>query len=70
MTHSIEHVGLIVIFGIVLVPVYAMLIGWFFGKPRDFRTVGIGLGYLLGFIIALLVGVAVLGLVIELIIAI
>lgn len=57
MTHTITHVGLLVIFGIVLLPVYAMIAGWIFGKPRDFRTVGIGLASVFGLIAAMVVAI-------------
>lgn len=57
MTHQIVHIGLIVIFGIVLLPVYAMIAGWILGKPRDFRTVGIGLASIFGLILVMIVGV-------------
>lgn len=46
-------VGTWVIFGIVLVPVYLMLLGWFLGKPRDFGKSFLGLGYIIGLIVAL-----------------
>ncbi|APX96204.1 hypothetical protein [Natronorubrum daqingense] len=61
MTHSLVHIGLFVVFGVVLVPVYVMLAGWFLGKPRDFRTAFIGLGAILGSIIVLIIGTAIAG---------
>lgn len=70
MVHAVEHVGLFVIFGLVLVPVYLMFAGWLIGKPRDYRTVGIAMGYLLGFAVAAILGVAVLGVIISGIIAV
>ncbi len=45
--------GYWLIFGIVLLPVYGMLLGWFFGKPRNFRLALMGLGYLVGLIVLL-----------------
>lgn len=57
MTHSIVHIGILVIFGIVLLPVYAMIAGWVLGKPRDFRTVGIGLASVIGLIVAMVIAV-------------
>lgn len=42
------YVGTWLVFGIILVPFYVMLLGWFLGKPRDFRKVALGLGYLVG----------------------
>ena len=70
MTHAVTHIGLIVIFGIVFVPVYVMFAGWLVGKPREYRPVGIAFGYLIGFILLTLIGIAVLGTVIGAIIAI
>ena len=68
MTHGAEHIGLIVIFGVVMLPVYVMFAGWFFGKPRDYRTVGITIGYMLAFTVAMVIGLAVLGGVISLVV--
>ncbi len=41
--------GPVLIFGIVLSPVYLMLIGWLLGRPRELRLPLIGIGYLAGF---------------------
>lgn len=38
--------GTWLIFGVVLLPVYLMLLGWFLGDPRDARTGLLGVGYL------------------------
>lgn len=40
--------GTWLIFGIILVPVYVVILAWFFGKPRDTKTAALGLGYLVG----------------------
>ena len=48
-------VGTWLIFGIILLPVYGMLLGWFLGKPRNFPMAFRGVAYLLG-MIALLWG--------------
>lgn len=45
--------GTWLIFGVILVPVYGVLIGWFAGSPRDVKTAMLGLGYLFGFTVAL-----------------
>jgi hypothetical protein len=42
-------IGLWLIFGVVLSPVYLMLIGWAFGRPRELRLPMIGLGFIAGF---------------------
>lgn len=67
MTHSIEHIGLFVIFGIVMLPVYVMVAGWLVGKPRDYRSVGIGLASIVGLIIAMVVAVYIGGGIVSLI---
>lgn len=61
MTHDIIHIGLYVIFGIVLLPVYVMLLGWFVGKPHRFRTIALTLGYMVAFGAMILVGMFILG---------
>lgn len=40
--------GTYLIFGIVLVPVYLMLVAWFRGEPSDRSTALLGVGYLAG----------------------
>ncbi len=42
-----SHIGAWLIFGIILLPVYAMLLGWVLGKPRNLRVTLMGLGYLI-----------------------
>lgn len=60
MTHEVVHIGLYVIFGIVLLPVYAMFLGWFLGKPRFFRVIAIALGIMLVFAVGIILGIVVL----------
>lgn len=38
--------GLYVVFGVIFVPLYLILLGWFLGKPRDHRTALIGVAFL------------------------
>lgn len=66
MTHAISYIGVYVIFGIVLLPVYAMIAGWLLGKPRDFKTVAIGLSSVFGLIIAMIIAVWLGGMVVGL----
>ena len=40
--------GTYIIFGVVLVPIYVMLIAWFTGTPRDTKTGLLGVTYLVG----------------------
>ena len=65
MTHDIVQIGLYVIFGIIMLPVYVMIAGWVIGKPRDYRSVGLTFGYMLGFILLMIVGLAALGAIIS-----
>lgn len=51
--------GTYLIFGIILAPVYVMLLGWLFGKPRDAKTGLVGVAYLLGLTTALWGGLGV-----------
>lgn len=51
--------------GIVLVPIYCMLLGWFLGKPRNFPMAFRGLAYLLGLIVVLWGGLFLLSIVIK-----
>lgn len=53
--------------GIVLVPIYCMLLGWFLGKPRNFPVALRGLAYLLGLIVMLWGGLFLLSVVIKLV---
>ena len=52
--------GAWLIFGIVLLPVYGMLLGWFLGKPRNFRVALMGVGYVVGITTMMWVGLAVI----------
>ena len=65
MSVMTTDIGLFVIFGVVLVPLYIMLGGWFFGKPRDLRTTLIGVGYLVSLVAAVVVGVWLIGFLLD-----
>ncbi|MBM2825849.1 MAG: hypothetical protein HW402_1513 [Dehalococcoidales bacterium] len=58
-------VGRWLLFGIILLPVYAMLLGWFLGKPRNFPMAFRGLAYLLGMIVLLWGGLFALSMLIK-----
>ena len=45
--------GTWLIFAVVLVPVYVALTAWFLGTPKDPKKALMGVGYLVGFILAL-----------------
>ena len=49
--HDVLHLGLIVIFGIIMLPVYVMIAGWLVGKPRDYWSVTLAFGYVLAFVV-------------------
>lgn len=68
MTHAITNIGLIVIFGIVMIPVYLMVAGWLFGTPRDYRTVGVSVGYMVGFTALIVIGLAITGAAISIVV--
>ena len=62
----VPYVGTWLIFGIVLVPVYVILLGWFLGKPRNLRVSLMGVGYVVGLIALLWAGLAVMSTVVRL----
>ena len=51
--------------GIILVPIYGMLLGWFLGKPRNPRLALRGVAYLFGMIVMLWGGLFALSMVIK-----
>ena len=59
--------GTWLIFGIILVPVYAVLLAWFLGEPRDTKTGLLGVSYLVGLTVALWGGMFALTVVIGLV---
>lgn len=67
MTHEVIDLGLYVIFGIVLLPVYVMVIGWFVGRPREFRPIALAVGYMIVFLGAILIGIVALDTVLSLV---
>ncbi len=59
--------GPLLIFGIVLAPVYLMLAGWFARRPRDWRLPLVGVGFLAGFTALAWGGMALLGVLLDLV---
>lgn len=47
----VPYVGTWLIFGIVLAPVYMVLLAWFLGKPRKPRLSLMAIGYVVGLIL-------------------
>lgn len=68
MTHAALHIGLVLIFGIVMLPVYVMIAGWLFGEPREYRPVVLGFGFMVAAFAVLIVALAVLGVALSLIV--
>ncbi|MBI2868698.1 MAG: hypothetical protein HYX96_02590 [Chloroflexi bacterium] len=58
-------VGTWLVFGIISLPVYAMLLGWFLGKPRNPALALRGIAYLLVMIVLLWGGLAALSFLIR-----
>ena len=58
-------IGLWLLFGIILAPVYGMIFAWFLGKPRNYPVAFRGLCYLLGMIVVLWGGLFALSVVIK-----
>ena len=56
MTWEVIAPGTWLIFGIIGLPVYAVLLGWYLGKPTDLKTATMGLVYLVGLTVLLWTG--------------
>ena len=52
--------GTVIIFAVILVPIYVMLIAWFTGTPRNTKTGLLGVTYLVGIATSMWVGMFVL----------
>ncbi|MES3517850.1 MAG: hypothetical protein PPP58_09325 [Natronomonas sp.] len=58
--------GTWLIFGVILVPVYAVLAAWYLGDPSDSTIATMGVGYLVGFTLLLWTGLFLKTVVIDL----
>jgi len=56
-------IGIYVLFGILLLPIYTVVAGWLLGEPRDFRTAGIGLGVMAAMAVFMIGSTAMMGIV-------
>lgn len=56
-------IGIYILLGILLLPIYAVVAGWLFGEPRDFRTAGLGLGVMAAMAIFMISATAMMGIV-------
>lgn len=65
MTWDIIAPGTWVIFAVIGLPVYTVIIAWFLGKPRTLKASIMGVGYLVGFIASLWIGLFILTMVIR-----
>lgn len=54
------NTGTWLIFGVVLLPVYVMVVAWFTGVPRETKTGLIGVTYLVGLVTSMWLGMLVL----------
>lgn len=75
LTHGAEPSGVSgfpnpgtwLIFGVILMPIYAMVIAWFLGKPRDVKTGLMGVVYLVGITtgmwVSMFIGMEIVGLI-------
>lgn len=59
--HETMHLGLYVIFGVIMLPVYVMVVGWIFGKPKDYRSVALAFSYVIALLLVVIVGLFVVG---------
>ena len=49
-------IGIYVVFGVLLAPLYLLLAAWLLGKPRDSKAVGVGVAFIAIFLAALVAG--------------
>ncbi|MFP9060136.1 hypothetical protein ACLI4R_06345 [Natrialbaceae archaeon A-chndr2] len=56
-------IGIPILLGILLLPIYTVVAGFLLGEPRDFRTAGIGLGVMLAMAIFMIASTAMMGVV-------
>lgn len=59
--------GPLLVFGVVLLPLYLVLAGWFLGEPRDTKHAAVGVFFLAGIAVATIVALWLMGAVLGLI---
>jgi biotin transporter BioY len=57
---NVLYPGTWVIFGVIGLPIYTAILGWFLGKPRTTKDALMALSYLIGFIVSMWVGLYIL----------
>ncbi|WP_440769025.1 hypothetical protein [Natronorubrum sp. DTA28] len=54
------NIGTYLIFGVILVPIYVMVVSWFAGEPRDTKTGMLGVSYLVAITAQMWIGMFIL----------
>lgn len=57
---AITPVGIVVLLGVIMMPVYITLVAWVFAEPRDMRTAGVGIGYMAAIAVLMVLSTAAL----------
>lgn len=60
--------GSLLVFGVVLLPLYLVLAGWFFGEPRHPKHAATGVFFLAGIAVATIVALWLLGAVLSVVV--
>ena len=60
------QIGLFVLLAVLLLPIYAIVLGWLTNGPRDLKTAAVGFGYFAVIAVGVIAGTVVLALVLGL----
>lgn len=58
---NLPPIGIIVLLGVILMPLYITIAAWLFAEPRDYGTAGIGIAYILVIAAAMIAATALMG---------
>lgn len=58
---NLPPIGIIVLLGVILMPLYVTIAAWLFADPREYRTAGIGIAYILVIVAAMITATALMG---------